>query len=62
MHRLAIELINPDETAIIVSDRATRQAWLEARGYRVVSMPTADVEGNLAAELDRLEASLPEGP
>jgi len=62
VHRLAIELINPDETAIIVSDRATRQAWLEARGYRVVSMPTADVEGNLAAELDRLEASLPEGP
>jgi len=62
VHRLAIELINPDETAIIVSDRATRQAWLEARGYRVVSMPTADVEGNLAAELDRLESHLPEGP
>jgi tRNA/rRNA methyltransferase len=60
VHRIAIELINPDETAIIVTDRATRQAWLAARGYRVVSMPVADVEGNLAAELDRLEAALPE--
>jgi tRNA/rRNA methyltransferase len=61
VHRLAIELINPDETEIIVSDRAARQAWLEARGYRVVGMPVADVEGNLAAELDRLESNLPEG-
>jgi tRNA/rRNA methyltransferase len=59
VHRLAIELINPDETEVIVSDRAARQAWLEARDYKVVSMIVADVEGNLAAELDRLEASLP---
>jgi tRNA/rRNA methyltransferase len=57
--RVAIELINPEESDVIVSDRASRQVWLEARGYRVVSMAVADVERDLAAELDRLEASLP---
>src|SRR5476651_1866069 len=55
VHRLAIELINPDETEVIASDRAARQAWLQARGYRVISMHVADVEGDLAKQLDRLE-------
>ena len=59
MHRIAIELINPNETDLIVRDRAARQAWLETRGYRVVNMGVADVEGDLAAELDRLESCLP---
>jgi tRNA/rRNA methyltransferase len=62
VHRLAIELVNPDETEVIVKDRAARQAWLEARDYRVVTMPVADVEGDLAAELDRLEASVSDRP
>src|ERR1700728_2740317 len=46
--RVAIELINPEESDVIVRDRASRQAWLEARGYRVVSMAVADVERDLA--------------
>src|SRR6266516_2756137 len=58
VHRLAIELINPDESETIKNDRSARQAWLEARGYRLVNMAVADVEGDLAAELDRLESSL----
>jgi tRNA/rRNA methyltransferase len=57
-HRLAIELVNADETEIIVKDRAARQAWLEARDYRVVAMVVGDVEANLAGELDRLESAL----
>src|SRR6202050_293659 len=61
VHRVAIELINPDETEIIARDRAERQVWLETRGYRVISMRVADVEGGIAAELDRLEAGL-QGP
>src|SRR6188472_806808 len=44
VHRIAIELINPDETDVIVKDRAARQAWLEERGYRVVDMVSAEVE------------------
>src|SRR5271169_6446152 len=56
VHRLAIELINPHESETIANDRTARKAWLEARGYQVVSMGVADVEGELAAELDRLAA------
>ncbi len=56
--RLAIELENPGETEAIVADRATRQAWLEARDYKVVHMRVADVERDLEAELVRLEAAL----
>jgi tRNA/rRNA methyltransferase len=59
VHRIAIELINPGESDAIRKDRADRQAWLEARGYRVVNMAVADIESDLAAELDRLSALLP---
>ena len=58
VHRLAIELENPGETETIVADRTARKSWLEARDYRVIEMRVADVERDLAAELDRLEASL----
>ena len=58
VHRLAIELVNPNESDAIVADRAGRKAWLEARDYRVIEMRVADVEADLAAELGRLEAKL----
>jgi tRNA/rRNA methyltransferase len=58
VHRIAIELVNPDETGVIAKDRAARQTWLEARGYRVISLQAASVEGDLAAQLDRLESSV----
>jgi tRNA/rRNA methyltransferase len=61
VHRIAIELINPDETEVISRDRAARQAWLEARGYRVINVAVSDVEADLAAQLDRLESGVLEG-
>ena len=60
MHRIAIELVNPDETDVIVKDRAGRQAWLEARDYRVIAMVSAEVEADIGAQLDRLEARVVE--
>jgi tRNA/rRNA methyltransferase len=60
VHRIAIELISRDETETIAKDRAVRQTWLEARGYRVVDMHVGEVEGDLAKELDRLESALHE--
>jgi len=60
VHRIAIELISRDETETIAKDRAARQTWLEARGYRVVDMHVGEVEGDLAKELDRLESALHE--
>jgi tRNA/rRNA methyltransferase len=58
VHRLAIELVNPDESDAIVADRASRKTWLESRGYSVVSITTNDIEGDLGAQLDRLQAAL----
>ena len=48
VHRIAIELVNPDETETIV-DRPRGAAGLAgARDYRVIEMRVADVEGDLA--------------
>ncbi len=58
VHRIAIELINADQTETIARDRADRQVWLEARGYRVIDMKVGDVEADLAAQLDRLESDV----
>ncbi|MGY3444491.1 MULTISPECIES: TrmJ/YjtD family RNA methyltransferase [unclassified Bradyrhizobium] len=61
VHRTAIELVNPNESEAIGTDRAKRRAWLEARDYRVVDMQVADIERDLDAELARLEAALRQG-
>src|SRR5438874_815382 len=60
VHRIAIELVNPGETEAITNDRASRKAWLESRGYRVIEMKAASVERDLEKELARLEACLRE--
>jgi tRNA/rRNA methyltransferase len=59
VHRLAIELVNPNEAETIAADRAGRRAWLESRGYAVIEIAAGDIEADLAGELARLEASLP---
>jgi tRNA/rRNA methyltransferase len=58
VHRLAIELVNADETEAIGNDRAARQAWLQARGYRVAAIRADEVTRDLAAVLGRLETAL----
>jgi tRNA/rRNA methyltransferase len=52
--RVAIELVNAEESEVIAQDRAARRAWLEARGYRVCMLNAADVERDVAGQLDRL--------
>jgi tRNA/rRNA methyltransferase len=58
VHRIAIELINPDESEVIAKDRGARQSWLESRGYSVIRMQVAQVENNVTAELDRLGSAI----
>jgi tRNA/rRNA methyltransferase len=58
VQRLAIELVNADETEVIARDRAVRQAWLEARGYRVAAIRADQVTSDLAAVLGQLETAL----
>jgi tRNA/rRNA methyltransferase len=60
VHRIAIELVNPEESETVLADRAARRAWLEARHYRVIDMKVADVECDLEAELKRLEQLISE--
>jgi len=58
VHRVAIELVNPNESEAIVRDRAARSAWLAARGYRVVEIAAVKVEADLAGVLDELAARM----
>jgi tRNA/rRNA methyltransferase len=60
VHRLAIELVNADESEAIVAERAARRLWLQSRDYRVLDMNVADVEWNLANELARLVMAISE--
>jgi tRNA/rRNA methyltransferase len=60
-HRLAIELVNADESDAVIADRATRRGWLEARNYRVVDVAVAAIEADLEAELVRLQAIMAAG-
>jgi tRNA/rRNA methyltransferase len=60
MHRIAIELVNANESEAIGADRASRRAWLEQRDYRVIEIRVGDVEADLEAELARLEGMLSE--
>jgi tRNA/rRNA methyltransferase len=60
VHRIAVELVNANESDAIVADRAARRAWLEQRDYRVIEMKVGDVEAGLESELSRLEAMIAE--
>jgi tRNA/rRNA methyltransferase len=54
VQRLAIELVNANESEAIARDRASRAAWLAERGYRVVDVEAAAVEADLMGVLDGL--------
>jgi tRNA/rRNA methyltransferase len=55
--RVAIELINPDETNATIADRAARKAWLEQRGYRVFEFAAAEIEADVGGPLTALAGS-----
>ena len=58
VHRVAIEIVNPNEAPTIATDRAARREWLEARDYRVVEMNAERITGDLAPELDALAETI----
>src|SRR5207248_11802576 len=41
---------------------ARRKAWLEAEGYRVLTIPVSDIGHDLSQVMDRIRANLPSGP
>jgi len=58
VHRIAIELVNANESEAIAADRTSRRAWLESRSYRVIEMKVGDIEADLEKQLARLEGML----
>ncbi|TME20470.1 MAG: DUF559 domain-containing protein [Chloroflexi bacterium] len=41
---------------------ARRKAWLEAEGYRVLTIPASDIGRDLSEVMDTIWANLPTGP
>src|SRR5579871_262438 len=58
VQRIAIELVGIEEPDAVARERAVRRAWLEQRRYAVIDMNAADIERDLARELERLERVL----
>ena len=56
--RAVVELVPAMEPDAAAKLRAERRDWLTERGYRLITVATADVEADVAAVLDRLAAML----
>jgi tRNA/rRNA methyltransferase len=56
--RVVIDVVPQDETVPAAAARAERVSWLEERGYRIIAIAVAEIEGDLASALDRLAGEL----
>jgi tRNA/rRNA methyltransferase len=60
--RTVLDIIPPDESEAAQKTRTERSAWLAERGYRVIDVSIAEIEGDAAQVLDRLDQLLSAGP
>ena len=56
--RAVIDLVPEQESEAAAHARLRKLAWLEDRGYRVLQVVAADIEGGAAAALDRMATML----
>ncbi len=56
--RLVIDIVPPDESAPAAKARADKHAWLTERGYRVIELPSRDIEADLAATLEGIDKAV----
>jgi len=56
--KCVIDLTPPEESTEAAHTRGERRAYLTKRGYRIVEIKSADVEKDVAAELDRVGAAV----
>jgi tRNA/rRNA methyltransferase len=56
--RMVIDLVPAEETAEGAKARAARRAWLTERGYDVMPLTTAEIEGDVAPVLDALASRI----
>jgi tRNA/rRNA methyltransferase len=56
--RVVIDLVPDGESGAAANSRADKRAWLAERGYRVIELRADDVEANVEAVLERLNAAI----
>jgi tRNA/rRNA methyltransferase len=56
--RVVIDLVPDGESEAAANSRADKRAWLAERGYRVIELRADDVEANVEAVLERLNAAI----
>jgi tRNA/rRNA methyltransferase len=56
--RTVLDLVPPQESEAAAKARVERRAWLGGRGYQIIEMKTAEIEADVRAVLDRLDAEL----
>jgi tRNA/rRNA methyltransferase len=56
--RVVIEVVPPQEDDTAAAMRADKRGWLAERGYKIVDVPAAEVEGDVALALARIDAAL----
>ncbi len=56
--RVVIDMVPEHESAHAANARAERTTWLKQRGYRVIAIAVAPIEGDLPGVLDRLAAEV----
>jgi very-short-patch-repair endonuclease len=51
-------MVPDDESPVAAKARAQRTAWLQERGYRIISLAGSRIEGDLSNLLDWLAAQV----
>jgi tRNA/rRNA methyltransferase len=59
--RVVIDLVPADESEHSATTRKEKQAWLTARGYRIIEVEVGEAETDVESVLDRI-ADLIQGP
>jgi tRNA/rRNA methyltransferase len=56
--RTVLDLVPAEESAASAKARAEKRAWLQGRDYRLIELKMAEIDDNVKAVIDRLDAVL----
>ena len=58
--RLVVELVPVDESTAAAKARTDKRSWLVARGYKVIDVPSSEVETDIAGSLEVIVRAMAE--
>jgi len=58
--RLVVELVPANESTTAAKARADKRSWLVARGYKVIDVPSSEVETDIAGSLEVIVRAMAE--